>query len=111
MQMLGQERPQILWKGLDAAGYLRGQYRDGGMFAAIGIAVPGRGSPPHAGPLHDVVIAGKKVGAMPDLKSAQTLAELHLLHEWQRRAGPAKACGAGAVGAAPPARAIGFVYV
>ncbi len=85
MQMRGQERPQILWKGLDAAGYFRGQCWDGGLFLAIGIAVPGRGSPPHAGSLYDVMIAGKKVGAMPDLKSAQTLAELHLLHEWQRQ--------------------------
>ncbi len=84
MHMRGQERPQILWKGLDAAGYFRGQIRGGGLLATVAIAVPGRGSPPHAGPAHGVLIAGKKVGAMPDLKSAQTLAELHLLQEWQR---------------------------
>jgi hypothetical protein len=84
MHMRGPERPQILWQGLDRAGYFRGQYRDGGLFTAVAIAVPGRGSPPRRGPAHDVMIAGKKVGAMPDLKSAQTLAELHLLQEWQR---------------------------
>ncbi len=84
MQRRRQERPQILWKGLDRAGYFRGQFRDGGLFAAVAIAVPGRGSPSHPGPSHGVTIAGKKVGAMPDLKSAQTLAELHLLQEWQR---------------------------
>lgn len=84
MHMRGQERPQILWKGLDAAGYVQGQFRDGDVFTAVAIAVPGRGSPPHPGPAHGVAIAGKKVGAMPDLKSAQTLAELHLLQEWQR---------------------------
>ncbi len=84
MHMRGPERPQILWQGLDRAGYFRGQFRNSGLFAAVAIAVPGRGSPPHPGPSHDVMIAGKKVGAMPDLKSAQTLAELHLLEDWQR---------------------------
>jgi hypothetical protein len=79
MQACDDQRPQIVWKGLDEAGYFRGTFRDGGALLPIAITIPGSGKPPHPGPLHDIHIAGTKVGSMPHLKAAQALAELHLL--------------------------------
>ena len=79
MQMHDERQPHIQWKGIDGTGYFRGTFRDGGRLLAISIAVPGRGNPPHAGPLHNVLVGGQKMGSMPNLKSAQALAELHLL--------------------------------
>ena len=79
--MQGPERsaPRIKWIGVNAAGYLEGWFDDGSKGCQIDIAIPGRGDPAHPGPLHHVFIAREKVGSMPNLKSAQALAELHLL--------------------------------
>ncbi len=79
--MQGPERPapRIRWMGVNAAGYLEGWFDDGAKGGQIDIAIPGRGDPAHQGPLHHVFIAREKVGSMPNLKSAQALAELHLL--------------------------------
>jgi hypothetical protein len=86
MQAYAGQQPQIVWgKQIDATGYFRGTFRDGREFLAIAIAVPGRGSPPHPGPFHDVVIGGEKTGRMPNLKAAQALAELQLLTPLRRR--------------------------
>lgn len=86
MQVYAGQRPQIMWgTQIDAAGYFRGTFRDGRDFFPIAIAVPGQGSPPHPGPLHDVVIGGEKAGSMSSLKAAQALAELHLLTPLRRR--------------------------
>ena len=79
MQMRDEREPHIQWNGIDETGHFRGTFRDGGRLLSISIAVPGRGNPPHSGPLHNVLICGQKMGSMPNLKSAQALAELHLL--------------------------------
>lgn len=90
MQAYAGQQPRIVWgKQIDEAGYVRGSFRDGREFLAIAIAVPGRGSPPHLGPFHEVVIGGEKAGSMPNLKAAQALAELHLLTPPRRRTTPA----------------------
>jgi len=78
--------------GLNASGYFEGWFDDGSIQCQIDIAIPGKGSPPHPGPLHDVFIGREKAGSMPNLKSAQALAELHLLqaalrHPARRRPG------------------------
>jgi len=87
MQASDDRKPHIAWKGVDKAGYFRGLFRDGGRSTAIGIAIPGMGDPAHPGPLYDVYIAGEKAGSMPNLKSAQALAELHLLGAHTRTSG------------------------
>ena len=79
MQASDDTKPSITWKGLDSGGYFRGLVRDGARLVPISIALPGQGDPPHAGPLYQVFIRGEKAGSMPNLKSAQALAELHVL--------------------------------
>ena len=85
MQAYHEVRPHILWKGLDERGYFRGTFRDGSKLLAIGIAVPGEGSPPHRGPFHSIHIGGERAGSMPSLKAAQALVELHLLSPRNRQ--------------------------
>ena len=85
MQAYYEGRPHILWKGLDERGYFRGIFRDGSKLLAIGIAVPGEGSPPQPGPLHTLHIEGERAGSMPSLKAAQALVELHLLSPHNRQ--------------------------
>jgi hypothetical protein len=85
MQAYHEGRPHILWGGLDERGYFRGTFRHGSKLLAIGIAVPGEGSPPQPGPLHTLHIEGERVGSMPNLKAAQALAELHLLSPHNRQ--------------------------
>ena len=83
MHMRGQERPQILWKGLDAAGYVgsipgwrtvrRRRHRGAG---------PGQPAPSRACARRSD--RGKKSWRHAGFEIVQTLAELHLLQEWQR---------------------------
>ena len=104
MQAYHEGRPQILWKGLDERGYFRGTFRDGSKLLAIGIAVPGEGSPPHPGPLHTVDIGGERAGSMPNLKAAQALAELHLLSPRNRQTDKKTLAGLGLLPRSPASR-------
>ena len=79
MQIVTERQAHIQWHGMDASGHFRGTFRAAGRVLSLAIAIPRTGNPPHPGPLFNVLIDGQKMGSMPDLKSAQALAELHLL--------------------------------